>query len=50
MLSLRETKPRQKSKLNRRLGSICIKLGEGNVETGIRIAVGDDTITEFTVV
>ena len=43
------TKPQQKSKLDRRLRSICTKLDEGNVEAGIRKAVGEDKIADFTV-
>ena len=45
----RDRKPQQESKLDRRLLSICTKLDEGNVKAGIRIAVGDDKIGDFTV-
>ena len=45
----RDRKPLQKSELYRRLCSICTKLGEGNVKVGIRMAVGDDKIADFTV-
>ena len=39
----------KKSELDRRLRSICTKLDEGNVKAGIRMAVGDDKIADFTV-
>ena len=39
----------QKSELDRRLRSICTELDEGNVKAGIRMAVGDDKIADFTV-
>ena len=45
----RDRKPQQKSELDRRLRSICTKLDEGNVKAGIRVAVGDDKIADFTV-
>ena len=45
----RDRKPQQKSKLDRRLRSICTKLDEGSVKAGIRMAVGDDKIADFTV-
>ena len=45
----RDRKPQQKSELNRRLRSICTKIDEGNVKTGIRTAVGDNKIADFTV-
>ena len=45
----RDRKPQQKSELDRRLRSICTKLDEGNVKAGIRMAVGDDKIADFTV-
>ena len=45
----RDRKPQQKSELDRRLCSICTKLDEGNVKAGIRIAIGDDKIADFTV-
>ena len=45
----RDRKPQQKSELDRRLRSICAKLDEGNVKAGIRMAVGDDKIADFTV-
>ena len=45
----RDRKPRQISELDRRLRAICTKLDEGNVKTGIRMAVGDDKFAEFTV-
>ena len=45
----RGRKPQQKSELDRRLRSICTKLDEGNVKAGIRIAVGNDKIADFTV-
>ena len=45
---VREKTPRERE-LDRRLRSICTKLDEGNVETGIRMAVGDDKIADFTV-
>ena len=44
-----DRKPQQKSELDRRLRSICTKLDEGNVKAGIRMAVGDDKIADFTV-
>ena len=55
MVSLRknrnatENRSRKASELDRRLRSICTKLDEGNDEAGIRMAVGDDKIAEFTV-
>ena len=45
----RDRKPQQKNELHRRLRSICTKLDESNEEAGIGIAVGDDTISDFTV-
>ena len=45
----RDRKPQQKSELDQRLRSICTKLDEGNVKAGIRMAVGDDKIADFTV-
>ena len=45
----RDKKPQQKSELDRRLPSICTKLDEGNVTAGIKMAVGDDKIADFTV-
>ena len=45
----RDRKPQQKSELDRRLRSICIKLDDSNVKAGIRMAVGDDKIADFTV-
>ena len=45
----RDRKPQQKSELDRRLRFICTKLDEGNVKAGIRMAVGDDKIADFTV-
>ena len=45
----RDSKPQQKSELDRRLRSICLKLDEGNVKAEIRMAVGDDKIADFTV-
>ena len=45
----RDRKPQQKSELDRWLRSFCTKLDEGNVKAGIRMAVGDDTIADFTV-
>ena len=45
----RDRKPQQKSELNRRLRSICTKIDEGNVKAGIRMAVGDNKIADFTV-
>ena len=47
--SKRDRKPQQKSELDRRLRSICTKLDEGNVKAGIKMAVGDDKIADFTV-
>ena len=47
--SKRDRKPQQKSELDRRLRSICTKLDEGNVKPGIRMAVGDNKIADFTV-
>ena len=44
-----DRKPQQKSKLDRRLRSICTKLDEGNVKAGIRMAVRDDKIADFMV-
>ena len=38
-----------KNKLDRRLHSFCTKLDESNVKAGIRMAVGDDKIADFTV-
>ena len=50
VVSLRKNrKPQQKSELDRRLRTICTKLDEGNVKAGIRMAVGDDKIADFTV-
>ena len=45
----RDRKQQQKSELDRRLRSICTKLDECNVKAGIRKAVGDDKIADFTV-
>ena len=45
----RDRKPQQKSELDRKLRSICTILDEGNVKAGIRVAVGDDKIADFTV-
>ena len=45
----RDKQPQQKSELDRRLRSICNKLDEGHVKAGIRMAVGDDKIANFTV-
>ena len=44
----RDRKPQQKSELDRRLRSICTKLYGSNVNPGIRMAVGDDKIADFT--
>ena len=44
----RDRKPQQKGELDRRMRSICTKLDEGNVKAGIRMAVGDDKIADFT--
>ena len=54
MVSMRKTlrrdrNPQQRNKLDRRLRSICTKLVQGNVEAGIRMAVDDDKIADFTV-
>ena len=45
----RDRKQQQKSELDRRLRSICTKLDEGNVNAGIRMAVGDDKVAGFHV-
>ena len=45
----RDRKPQQKSELDRRLRSICTKLDKGKVKAGIRVAVGDDKVADFTV-
>ena len=46
----RDRKPQEeKSELGRRLRSICTKLNKGKVKAGIRMAVGDDKIANFTV-
>ena len=45
----RDRQPQQKNELDRRLRSICTKLYEENVKAGIRMAVGDDKIADFTV-
>ena len=45
----RDRKQQQKSELDRRLCSICTKLDEGNVKAGIRMAVGDNKVADFTV-
>ena len=45
----RDGKPQQKSKLDRRLRSICTEIDEGNVMSGIRMAVGDDNFADFRV-
>ena len=45
----RDRQPLQKSELDRRLRSIYTNLDEGNVRAGIRMAVGDDKIADFTV-
>ena len=42
-------KETQKIKLDRRLQPICKKLDEGNVKAGIRMAVGDEKVADFTV-
>ena len=44
-----DRKPQQKGELDRRLRSICTKSDEGIVKAGIRMAVGEDKIAEFTV-
>ena len=46
----RDRKPQQKGELDRRLCSICTKLGGGNdVKAAIRMTVGDDKIAHFTI-
>ena len=45
----RDKKSQQRSDLDQRLRSICTKLDEGIVKAGIRMAVGDDKIADFTV-
>ena len=45
----RDRKPHQKNELDRRLRSICTELDEGNFKAGIRMAVGDNKIADFTV-
>ena len=45
----RDRKPQQKGELDRRLRSICTKSDEGIVKAGIRMAVGEDKIADFTV-
>ena len=45
----RDRKQQQKSKLDRRLRSICTKLDESIVNARIRMAEGDDKIADFTV-
>ena len=45
----RDRKSQQKRKLDRRLRSICTELDEGNVKSGIRMAVGDDKVADFRV-
>ena len=45
----RDRKPQQKSELDRRLRPICTKLDESNVKAGVRMALGDDKIADFTV-
>ena len=45
----RDGKQQQKSELDRRLRSICTKLDEVNVKAGIRMAVVEDKIADFTV-
>ena len=45
----RDRKPQQKSKLDRQLCTIFTKLDQGNVQSGIRMAVGDDKFADFTV-
>ena len=45
----RDWKPRQKSELDKRLRSICTKLDDSINRAGIRMAVGDDKIADFTV-
>ena len=45
----RDRKLQQKSKLDRRLCSVCTKLDEDNVEAGIRMVAGDDKVADFTV-
>ena len=54
MVPLRKTQRRQKtaaeqSELDRRLRSICTKLDAGNVKAGIRMALSDDKIADFSV-
>ena len=44
-----DRKPQQKNVLDRRLCPIRTNLDEGNVKAGIRLAVGDDKIADFTV-
>ena len=46
----RDGNPQHKSELDRRLRSICTKLDEGSVKAGIRMAVGDHNIVDFTVI
>ena len=45
----RDRKPQQKSELDRQLRSIFTKIDKGNVKAGIRMAVGEDKIADFTV-
>ena len=45
----RDTKPQQKTELDRRLRTTCTKLDEANVKAGIRSVVGNDKIANFTV-
>ena len=45
----RDRKQHQKSELDRQLRSVCTKLDKGDVKAGIRMAVGDDKIADFTV-
>ena len=45
----RDGRPQQKRKLDRRLTFNCTKLDEGNAKAGIRMAVGDDKVADFTV-
>ena len=45
----RDRKPQEKSKLDRRLRSICIEIDDGIVKAGIRMAVGDNKNADFEV-
>ena len=44
-----DRKQQQKSELDRRLLSTCTKLDDGNFKAGIRMALGDDKVADFTV-